>query len=83
MDRPRLLFEERAPLISDEDGFKHEFWARNDFPSREETESIIAWCRDHFGPSDFDGRWVTSGNAATVWIRHQRDAFEFKLRWVG
>jgi hypothetical protein len=54
-------------------------------------DDIVAWCQEQFGepfPGPFSGRpaspdelWCGMWGNEVIFIRHDRDAFNFRLRW--
>lgn len=52
--------------------------------SNQHWQDIHLWMIDQFGPQtqDFNStRYFISNNAANIWLRHEDDAFRFRLRW--
>ncbi|RYD63404.1 MAG: hypothetical protein EOP83_12275 [Verrucomicrobiaceae bacterium] len=70
--RPHAMWEHRFDVLRG-----------SDMPSKEE---IDAWCLEHIGKRAESGhdhptyRWYSTASKV-FWVRHQNDAFEFRMRW--
>lgn len=46
-----------------------------------EAEEVRVWCLEKFGKCHGSGRRWRNGTPLQFYIRHEHDAFEFRLRW--
>jgi hypothetical protein len=58
---------------------RHAFWV--DGPDSEEAFTMMKeWCEDRHGP--MGDLWICDSINRIVFLTHDSDAMEFKLRWV-
>jgi hypothetical protein len=62
-------------------GFPHLFDAPYLSVPRGGFKPVHSWCAARFGPPGREARWIGNMIGATIWIRDDQDAAEFRIRW--
>lgn len=78
MTEPRYAYGHNP---DDEDGFAYYFSCNQWHLPDESYAVVLEWCEEQFGERSYDGRWVSSAQGGSVWLKTEADAFEFRMRW--